>query len=107
MFDRILRSIESIESIVPVLRKLGHAHLSGYKVKPKMFDSMFQAIVATLATAFKEKLTPEIASAWSWLYLLMSDIMLSAHSVCTIRFLLFGAVIEFVSFLLLPCCCCF
>jgi hypothetical protein len=52
-----------------------------------MFDTVFKSIVMTLKMAFKEALTKPIASAWTWLYTLMSDLMLSAHRVCLSLFL--------------------
>jgi hemoglobin-like flavoprotein len=77
--DLVVAGADSIEAVVPKLRKLGRMHRR-FGVTPEMYPAVGQALVATFARFLGEHWTPEAAQTWVDAYGLVAGVMVDAHT---------------------------
>jgi hemoglobin-like flavoprotein len=75
----VVKSIDSLESILPAVEALGRRH-AGYGVKPAHFATVGQALLDTLAVGLGERFTPAARAAWTEAYELLAGVMIAAAS---------------------------
>lgn len=72
--------LTDLETLVPMLRGLGHRHVS-YGVRDEDYRTVRLALLKTLADGLGEGFTPEIEQAWTQVYDLIEETMLAgAHA---------------------------
>jgi hemoglobin-like flavoprotein len=76
--DLVVQGADSIEAMVPKLRKLGRMHRR-FGVTVEMYPAVGQALVATFARFLGDTWTPEAAQTWGDAYGLVSGVMVDAH----------------------------
>lgn len=69
--------LKSLNDLVPTLQSLGRRHQK-YGVIPEHYEVVGQALIATLRAALGEKFTPDVESAWTTVYHIVSSTMISA-----------------------------
>lgn len=79
MLAATLASIDSLDSVVPLLWLMGKRH-RGYGVTPAHYDVVEVALFAMLEQRLGEDFTPEVRAAWAALYSLMASTMKQAAS---------------------------
>ncbi|HYE01168.1 MAG TPA: globin domain-containing protein [Alphaproteobacteria bacterium] len=67
-------NIRRMETLVEPLKALGAKH-RGYGVKPQHYQTVANALLATLATALGDDFTPEAKEAWTQTYLAVAGAM--------------------------------
>lgn len=73
----IVTSLDKLEARRPYIEGLGKAHV-GYGVCPEDFDTVGQALLRTLETAFDSDWTPDLADAWATAYNALVTMMIAA-----------------------------
>ena len=74
MLDLIVQWLDVPERLVPVLKQLGVRH-STYGVQEDQYGKVGTALIGSLEEALGDKFTPEVRSAWTEAYLLISSLM--------------------------------
>jgi len=74
MLDLIVHWLDIPERLVPVLKQLGARH-HGYGVQDEHYSKVGTALIGTLEEGLGDGFTPEIRSAWTEAYLLISSLM--------------------------------
>lgn len=74
MLDLIVQWLDLPERLVPVLKQLGARH-NTYGVHEDHYGKMGTALMGTLEEALGDQFTPELRSAWTEAYLLISSLM--------------------------------
>lgn len=74
MLDLIVHWLDVPERLVPVLKQLGARH-STYGVQEDHYGKFGTALIGTLEEGLGDKFTPELRSAWTEAYLLISSLM--------------------------------
>ena len=77
MIAMAVRGLDRIETLVPVVRKLGARH-AGYGVKDRDYDSVGTALLWTLEQGLGGEFTPEVRAAWTAVYGLLAQTMRDA-----------------------------
>lgn len=77
MLDTAIKLLDHPDKLLPALQKLGARHLE-YAVQPGHYDTVGQALLATLATGLGDDFTPELRQAWSQVYQQIADTMIAA-----------------------------
>ena len=72
-----VEGLENLDTLLPAIRDLGRRH-HGYGVNDKHYESVGVALLWTLQQGLGAAWTPAVASAWSEIYLLLSDAMRQA-----------------------------
>ena len=72
-----VEGLDNLDALVPVLKDLGRRH-GGYGVGDAHYESVGQALLATLEQVLGRSWTPVVASAWTEAYALLSGIMRQA-----------------------------
>ena len=67
-------SLTRLESLVPVLHKLGERHID-YEVTADQYDLVGEALLMTLEKVFADKFTIELRSAWAETYGILAATM--------------------------------
>ena len=65
-----------VDELVPILKKLGKAHVS-YGVLEPHYDVVGQALIATLGGALGDAFTDEVKAAWVEIYGVISSTMIA------------------------------
>jgi len=74
MLDLVVHWLDVPDRHVPVLKKLGERH-STYGVRDDHFGKVGAALIGTLEEGLGDKFTPELRSAWTEAFLLISSLM--------------------------------
>ena len=74
MLDLIVHWLDIPERLVPVLKQLGARH-HGYGVQDEHYGKVGTALIGTLEEGLGDKFTPDLRSAWTEAYLLISSLM--------------------------------
>jgi nitric oxide dioxygenase len=74
MLDLIVHWLDLPEKLVPVLKQLGARH-QGYGVQEEHYSKVGTALMGTLEEGLGDKFTPDMRSAWSEAFLLISSLM--------------------------------
>jgi hemoglobin-like flavoprotein len=74
MLDLVIQWLDLPERLVPVLKQLGARH-NAYGVQEDHYGKMGTALIGTLEEALGDQFTPELRSAWTEAYLLISSLM--------------------------------
>jgi hemoglobin-like flavoprotein len=72
-----VEGLDDLDTLLPAIRDLGRRH-HGYGVNDKHYESVGVALLWTLQQGLGAAWTPAVASAWSEIYLLLSDAMRQA-----------------------------
>ena len=67
MFSSAITFIDSPEKVIPPLISAGHRHQQ-YGVKPEDYDTVGEALIATLQDSLGEEFTKEVEYAWHHAY---------------------------------------
>jgi len=74
MLDLIVHWLDVPERLVPVLKQLGARH-GGYGVQDEHYAKVGAALIGTLEEGLGDAFTPELRSAWTEAYMLISSLM--------------------------------
>ena len=74
MLDLVVHWLDVPDRLVPVVKKLGERH-STYGVRDDHFGKVGAALIGTLEEGLGDKFTPELRSAWTEAFLLISSLM--------------------------------
>ena len=74
MLDLVVHWLDIPERLVPVLKQLGARH-HGYGVQDEHYHKVGTALIGTLEEGLGDGFTPEVRSAWTEAYLLISSLM--------------------------------
>jgi methyl-accepting chemotaxis protein len=74
MLDLVVHWLDVPDKLVPVLKKLGERH-STYGVQDDHFGKVGAALIGTLEEGLGDKFTPELRSAWTEAFVLISSLM--------------------------------
>jgi nitric oxide dioxygenase len=76
----VVKGLDQPETILPAVQSLGQRH-KGYGVTPDHFQAVGAALLWTLEKGLGEGYTPEVQSAWTEAYMLLSGVMIEAMQV--------------------------
>jgi hemoglobin-like flavoprotein len=68
----IVNGLDDLDSLLPQIQMLGETHV-GYGVKAQDYNTMLDALVATLKHNLGREFTPETEGAWRAVYRLMAE----------------------------------
>lgn len=71
--------LNDLETLVPVLQKLAIRH-DGYGVKKEHYQTVGAALLKTLGQGLGADFTSEVKEAWTSVYGLMAEVMISASA---------------------------
>ena len=74
MIDLIVHWLDLPERLVPVLKQLGARH-NTYGVQEDHYGKVATALIGTFEEVLGDQFTPELRSAWTEAYLLISSLM--------------------------------
>ena len=74
MLDLIVHWLDIPERLVPALKQLGARH-HGYGVQDEHYNKVGAALLGTLEEGLGDKFTPDIRSAWTEAFVLISSLM--------------------------------
>jgi len=74
MLDLVVHWLDVPDKLVPVLKKLGERH-STYGVQDDHYGKVGAALIGTLEEGLGDKFTPELRSAWTEAFMLISSLM--------------------------------
>ena len=74
MLDLVVHWLDLPERLVPVLKQLGERHAK-YGVVEEHYGKFGTALLGTLEEGLGDKFTPELRSAWTEAFLLISSLM--------------------------------
>jgi hemoglobin-like flavoprotein len=72
-----IEGLDDLDALLPTVRDLGRRHLA-YGVDDKHYESVGEALLWTLQQGLGAAWTPALASAWTEVYVLLSDAMREA-----------------------------
>jgi hemoglobin-like flavoprotein len=73
----VVRSIDDLPAIVPVVEALGRRH-AGYGVQVRHYPTVGDALLWTLQAGLGDAFTPEARRAWAHAYEILSSVMIAA-----------------------------
>ena len=74
MIDLVVEWLDMPERLVPALKQLGERH-TRYGVTDEHYSKVGSALFGTLEEGLGERFTPELRSAWTEAYVLISSLM--------------------------------
>jgi len=74
MLDLVVHWLDVPDKLVPVLKKLGERH-STYGVQDDHYGKVGAALIGTLEEGLGDEFTPELRSAWTEAFVLISSLM--------------------------------
>ncbi len=77
MIGAAVNKLDNLETLVPILENLAVRHVS-YGVKNSHYETVGGALLKTLAQGLGDSFTPDVQTAWSEVYAIMSSTMISA-----------------------------
>lgn len=78
MLARAVALLDQVDTLAPTIRALGARHTS-YGVVEKHYATVGAALLWTLQKGLGAEFTPAVASAWSAIYSLLSQLMMDAQ----------------------------
>jgi len=79
MITAAVAGLNDLNALVPVVQALGRRHRA-YRVEARHYPIVGQALLDTLATGLGPAFTPEVKDAWTVVYGVLADTMISASS---------------------------
>ena len=79
MITAAVAGLNDLSTLVPVVQNLGRRH-DAYRVEVRHYPVVGQALLDTLATGLGPAFTPETKEAWTVVYGVLADTMISASS---------------------------
>lgn len=79
MIGTAVKMLNRLDELVPVVVKLGERHID-YGVEAKDYDTVGAALLDTLSKGLGDEFTPEVEQAWTEVYGVLAETMLSAES---------------------------
>lgn len=79
MITAAVAGLNDLSTLVPVVQNLGRRHVA-YRVEVRHYPVVGQALLDTLATGLGPAFTPETKEAWTVVYGVLADTMISASS---------------------------
>jgi hemoglobin-like flavoprotein len=79
MIGTAVKMLNRLDELVPVVVKLGERHVE-YGVVAKDYDTVGAALLDTLSKGLGDEFTPEVEQAWTEVYGVLAETMLSADS---------------------------
>ncbi len=73
----VVGNLHKLDTMLGAVEALGQRHVA-YRVKPADYDTVGQALLATLAEGLGEAFTPEVKEAWGEAYTLLASVMIKA-----------------------------
>lgn len=77
MLGAAVAGLNNLDALVPVLKDLGKRHVD-YNVKASHYDTVGAALLGTLQAGLGDEFTPEVETAWTNVYGVMSSVMIEA-----------------------------
>ncbi|MBC7941578.1 MAG: hemin receptor [Chitinophagaceae bacterium] len=77
MLATVVNGLPTLDRLVPAAESLGKRHVP-YGVKPEHYATVGGALLATLEAGLGEGFTPEVRSAWTKTYGVVSSVMIEA-----------------------------
>lgn len=77
VISKSVRSLDQLETLIPVLQELGRRHAS-YGVKEQHYDTVARALIWTLAKGLGDDFTEELQNAWIVTYAIIATTMKNA-----------------------------
>ena len=71
-------ALDDMDSLVPVLQKLGRQHATFYHVEAGHYDIVGEVLLWTLEQGLGKEWTPSVADAWTWVYGVLASTMSEA-----------------------------
>ena len=79
MIGTAVKMLDRLDELVPVLVRLGGRHVD-YGVRPEHYATVGAALLDTLAKGLGDDFTPDVEAAWTEVYGVLQDTMLSADA---------------------------
>lgn len=79
MITAAVAGLNDLSTLVPVVQNLGRRHVA-YRVEVRHYPVVGQALLDTLAIGLGPAFTPETKEAWTVVYGVLADTMISASS---------------------------
>ncbi len=79
MIGAAVSKLEDLETLVPILQSLAVRHVA-YGVKDSHYQTVGGALLKTLEQGLGTEFTPEVKEAWTTVYNLMAEVMISASA---------------------------
>jgi methyl-accepting chemotaxis protein len=77
MIGVAVRKLDDLETLVPVLQDLGRRHVR-YGVEEAHYQTVGGALLKTLGEGLRREFTPEVEEAWTAVYGVIADVMITA-----------------------------
>jgi hemoglobin-like flavoprotein len=77
MIGAAVNKLDNLETLVPILENLAVRHVR-YGVKNSHYETVGGALLKTLAQSLGDSFTPDVQTAWTEVYAIMSSTMISA-----------------------------
>lgn len=78
MIGTAVKMLNRLDELVPVVVRLGERHVD-YGVAAKDYDTVGAALLDTLEKGLGDAFTPEVKAAWTEVYTVLAETMLSAE----------------------------
>jgi hemoglobin-like flavoprotein len=79
MIGAAVGKLDDLDTLVPILQNLGKRH-NGYGVVPTHYATVGTALLTTLSQGLGPAFTPEVKTAWTDVYGVMSNVMIEASN---------------------------
>ena len=77
MLAAAVAGLSNLDALVPVLKGLAKRHVD-YNVEASHYDTVGAALLGTLEAGLGDEFTPEVKTAWTDVYGVMSNVMIEA-----------------------------
>ncbi|GGD03836.1 globin family protein [Hyunsoonleella pacifica] len=77
MLAAAVAGLNNLDALVPVLQNLGKRHVD-YNVEASHYHTVGAALLGTLEAGLGDEFTPEVKTAWTDVYGVMSNVMIEA-----------------------------
>jgi len=77
MINIAVNALNRLEDVVPAIQAMGRRH-KDYRVEPRHYDTVAQALLWTLGQGLGDAFTPEVKDAWTQVYTLLATTMIEA-----------------------------
>jgi methyl-accepting chemotaxis protein len=77
MIGAAVAKLDDLDTLLPILRNMGQRH-AGYGVMPAHYTTVGGALLQTLEQGLGDHFTPPVRAAWTEVYGVIAEVMLSA-----------------------------
>jgi len=77
MINIAVNALNRLEDVVPAIQAMGRRH-KDYRVEPRHYDTVAQALLWTLGQGLGDAFTPEVKDAWTQVYGILAKTMIDA-----------------------------